>query len=71
METTLMAIPPKDGIAMGTMISDPLPVEVSTGIRAKKVVAVVIMQGRTRLIAASIVAALIDSIVFGVRSLKD
>ena len=56
METTLMAIPPKDGIAMGTMISDPLPVDVNTGIRAKKVVAVVIKQGRTHLMAASMVA---------------
>ncbi len=57
----LIAIPPKDGIAMGTMMSDPLPVDVSTGISAKKVVAVVIMQGRTRLMAASMVASLMDS----------
>jgi hypothetical protein len=51
METTLIAIPPKDGIAMGTIMSEPLPVDVNTGISAKKVVAVVIRQGRTRLIA--------------------
>jgi len=30
MKTTLIAIPPKDGIAMGTIISNPLPVDVST-----------------------------------------
>jgi len=66
METTLMAIPPKEGIAMGTIISEPLPVDVKTGISARKVVAVVIRQGRTRLIAASMVASLMDSIVFGV-----
>jgi hypothetical protein len=29
METTLMAIPPKDGIAIGTIMSDPLPLDVS------------------------------------------
>ena len=44
METTLIDIPPKDGIAMGTIMSEPLPVDVSTGIKAKKVVAVVIRQ---------------------------
>jgi hypothetical protein len=36
METTLMAIPPKDGIAMGTMISDPLPVDVNTPVSKLK-----------------------------------
>ena len=50
-ETRLMAIPPKEGIAIGTIISEPLPVDVKTGIRARKVVAVVIRQGRTRLSA--------------------
>jgi hypothetical protein len=44
METTLMAIPPKEGISMGTIISEPLPVDVSTGIKVQKVVAVVIRQ---------------------------
>ena len=29
-----MAIAPKDGIAMGTMISDPLPVDINTDIKA-------------------------------------
>ncbi len=38
---------------MGTMMSDPLPVEVRTGIRAMMVVAVVIMAGRTRINPAS------------------
>ena len=49
-------MPPKEGIAMGTMISDPRPVEVRIGINANTVVAVVIIQGRARLTPASIVA---------------
>ena len=57
-------MPPKDGIAMGTMMSDPLPVEVSTGMRASMVVAVVIKHGLTRLMAASIVALLPVLIIF-------
>ena len=40
MVMTSMAMPPKDGMAMGTMMSDPRPVEVSTGSRARRVVAV-------------------------------
>ena len=39
-------IPPNVGIAMGTITSAPRPVEVSTGISAKSVVATVIMAGR-------------------------
>ncbi len=46
MTTTVM--PPTLGIAIGTMMSAPRPVEVSTGIKAKMVVAVVIRQARAR-----------------------
>ena len=41
-----IVIPPKEGIAIGTIISEPRPVEVRTGINARIVVAVVIRQGR-------------------------
>ena len=41
-----MSIPPKLGIAIGIMISLPLPVLVRMGNKAKRVVAVVIKQGR-------------------------
>lgn len=41
-----IVIPPKEGIAIGTIISEPRPVEVRTGISARIVVAVVIRQGR-------------------------
>ncbi|MEY3648981.1 MAG: hypothetical protein RLZ13_1866, partial [Bacteroidota bacterium] len=44
---TSKIIPPNAGIAIGIMISDPLPVEVKMGTKANKVVAVVIMQGNT------------------------
>ena len=43
MVTTATIIPPIEGIAMGTMTSEPRPVEVSTGINARVVVAVVIV----------------------------
>lgn len=46
-------IPPKEGIAIGTMMSDPLPVDVSTGISARMVVLAVIMAGRMRRVPAS------------------
>ena len=36
---TTKIIPPKDGIAIGTMMSEPRPVEVRTGIKARSVVA--------------------------------
>jgi len=49
-------IPPKDGIAIGTMMSEPRPVDVRTGINANTVVAVVIRHGLTRRKAASMVA---------------
>ncbi len=44
---TLNAIPPNDGIAIGTMIPAPFPVDVTIGNNAKIVVAVVIIAGRT------------------------
>ena len=37
-----MVMPPTEGMAMGTMMSEPRPVEVRMGIRARIVVAVVI-----------------------------
>ena len=52
-----MTIPPKIGMAIGTMISLPFPVEVSIGKRARIVVTVVIKQGLMRLPAALSVAA--------------
>ena len=58
--TTSIIIPPTEGIAMGTIMSDPLPIEVRTGINASTVVAVVIRHGLTRLIPADNVAALIS-----------
>lgn len=42
-------IPPTVGIAIGIMMSEPLPVEVSTGSRAIIVVAEVMMAGFMRL----------------------
>ena len=51
---------------MGTMTSDPRPVEVSTGISAKMVVAVVIRHGLTRRSPDSIVALRIASTERGV-----
>ncbi len=56
MLTTASNIPPKEGIAIGTIMSEPLPVEVRTGISAKMVVALVIRAGLTRRFAAAIVA---------------
>ena len=40
------AMPPKVGMAIGTMMSDPRPVLVKTGRSASRVVAVVIIAGR-------------------------
>jgi len=60
-------MPPKVGIAIGTMMSDPRPVDVSTGKSARIVVAVVIRAGRMRRCPASIVAARTSSIVRGRR----
>ena len=58
-------MPPKEGIAIGTMISEPFPVEVSTGISAMMVVAAVIMAGLTLLLPASITDALTSFNVLG------
>jgi hypothetical protein len=44
---TWRIIPPKEGMAMGTMMSEPFPVDVRTGINAIMVVAAVITAGRT------------------------
>ena len=51
MNIDIMAIniPPKLGIAIGTMTSAPRPVDVRTGTSDSIVVAVVIKQGRIRL----------------------
>ena len=46
-------MPPNVGIAIGTMISDPLPIILNKGSKAKMVVAVVNMVGLIRLVAAS------------------
>src|SRR5690606_14447525 len=43
-----ISIPPNVGIAIGTIISAPLPVEVNTGNRAIQAVAVVVAAGLTR-----------------------
>ena len=53
MVITCMIIPPNSGMAMGTIMSDPFPVDVSTGISAIIVVAVVIIAGRTLFVPAS------------------
>jgi hypothetical protein len=63
-------MPPKAGIAIGIMISDPLPVEVKMGTKANKVVAVVIMQGNTLRLPASRTAFRISSTVLGFFSAK-
>ena len=60
-----ISIPPKVGIAIGTMISAPFPVEVSTGSKAINVVAVVMAAGRTRLSPAVTTASRIASLVVG------
>ena len=68
--STAIDMPPTIGIAMGTMISDPLPVEDKTGINAIIVVAVVIMAGRTLNSPASTTVCLISSTVLGNFSLN-
>ena len=60
-----MSIPPKDGIAIGIIISLPLPVDVNTGSKASMVVAVVIKQGRIRFSPASTTDALIPDLSVG------
>ena len=63
-----ISIPPNVGIAIGTMISAPLPVEVSTGSKAIRVVAVVMAAGRTRFSPAATTASRISCLVRGSRS---
>lgn len=65
-----ISIPPNVGIAIGTMISAPFPVDVSTGSRAMSVVAVVIAAGRTRFSPASTTASRMSYFVRGSRSRK-
>ena len=55
MATTAKSIPPNEGMAIGTIIPEPLPVEVRTGMRARMVVALVIRAGLTRRCAAAMV----------------
>lgn len=58
-------MPPKEGIAIGTMISAPRPVDVRTGRSARIVVAKVIRAGRIRRLAAFTVASRISWTVAG------
>jgi hypothetical protein len=60
-----IVIPPKDGIAIGTIMSLPRPVDVNTGISASIVVAVVINAALTRRLPPAIVAWRICSMVVG------
>ena len=53
-------IPPKMGIAIGTIMLLPFPVAVKTGKSAMSVVAVVIKQGLIRRLPASITVVRID-----------
>ena len=59
------------GIAIGIIISLPLPVDVSTGSSASTVVTVVIKHGRIRLPAASKVARRMPFLLSGSLLLKD
>ncbi len=54
------SMPPKSGSAMGTMTSEPRPVDVSTGISARMAVEAVMRAGLIRFIPASTVACLIS-----------
>jgi len=66
-----MVMPPNEGIAIGTMMSDPRPFDVRTGSNARMVVAVVIRQGRIRRLPASSVAVRISETVSGARVAKE
>ena len=68
--TTATNMPPNEGMAMGTMMSEPLPELVRIGISARIVVAVVIIHGRIRFFAPSMTAVRISSMLSGVRFLK-
>ena len=50
MVTTLSTIPPNEGMAIGSIMSAPFPVDVKTGSKANMVVAVVIIAGLTLLL---------------------
>ena len=63
-------MPPKVGMAIGSMRSAPRPLAVSTGISAKIVVAAVIRQGRMRRTPAASAARRIASTVSGFCSRK-
>src|SRR5699024_9995032 len=63
-----ISMPPKVGMAIGTMISAPLPVEVRTGSKAISAVAVVIAAGLTRFKPAYMTASRISSFVLGFRA---
>jgi len=56
MVDTWKIIPPKEGMAIGIIISAPRPAEVRTGMSAMMVVAVVIRHGLMRRLPASMVA---------------
>ena len=62
---TSKSIPPKAGIAIGIITSEPFPVEVKMGIKASSVVAVVIMQGNTLRFPASSTALRISRTLLG------
>ncbi|GEM_PF-1074669 len=59
-----MVMPPKTGMAMGIVMSEPRPDELSSGSRARIVVAVVIRQGRMRRLPAAITALRISGQVY-------
>jgi hypothetical protein len=61
-ETRTTIMPPKEGIAIGTIISAPLPVEVNTGSSASIVVAEVIRHGLILRVAPITVVSRILSI---------
>ena len=63
-----ISIPPNVGIDIGTMMSDPLPVEVRIGSSAMSVTEVVMAAGRTRRSPANTTASLISSLVYRFRS---
>ena len=66
-----ISMPPKDGMAMGTMMSEPRPVEARTGTRARIVVVAVMRHGRTLRKPASIVALRTSDMDFGSFFAKD
>ena len=61
---------PNDGIAIGTIISEPRATEVGIDSNARKVVALVIITGRTRRSLASTLALTISVMVLGLFFLK-